>query len=43
MVELETESVDEDLIDVDKKTIEKGDFENNDNLNEGSKSQCLSV
>ena len=26
-----------------KKTIEKGDFENNDNLNEGSKSQCLSV
>ena len=26
-----------------KKTIEKGEFENNDNLNEGSKSQCSSV
>ena len=30
MVELETESDDEDIIDVDKKTIEKGEFENND-------------
>ena len=28
MVELETESVDEDIIDVDKKIIEKGEFEN---------------
>ena len=44
MMELETESFDEDIIDVDKKkTIEKGEFENNDNLNEGSKSQCSSV
>ena len=40
---LETEIVDEDIIDVDNKTIEKEEFENNDNLNEGSKSQCLSV
>ena len=42
MVELETESNDEDIIDVVKKTIEKGEFENNDNQNEGSKSQSLS-
>ena len=43
MVELETESDDEDIIDVGKKTIEKGEFENNDNQNEGSKSQSLSA
>jgi len=43
MVELETESDDEDIIDVVKQTIEKGEFENNDNQNEGSKSQSLSV
>ena len=43
MVELETESDDADIIDVGKKTIEKGEFENNDNQNEGSKSQSLSV
>ena len=43
MVELETESDDEEIIDVGKKTIEKGEFENNDNQNEGSKSQSLSV
>ena len=43
MVELETESDDEDIIDVVKHTIDKGEFENNDNQNEGSKSQSLSV
>ena len=43
MVELETESDDEDIIDVDKKTIEKGEFENNDNQIEGSKSKSLST
>ena len=41
MVELETESDDEDIIDVVKNTIEKGEFENNDNQNEGGKSQSL--
>ena len=43
MVELETESDDEDIIDVVKKSIEKGEFKNNDNQNEGSKSQSQSV
>ena len=43
MVELETESDDEDIIDVDKKTIQKGELENNDIQNEGSKSQSLTV
>ena len=40
-VELETDSVDEDIFAVKKKIIEKGESENNDNLNEESKSQCL--
>ena len=37
LLELETECVDEDIIsqgDVDKKNIQKREFENSDNLNE---------
>ena len=43
MVELETESDDEDITDVDKKPNEKGDFENINNEKEGSKSEDFSA